>query len=430
MSASKWKAYPNYTDAKFEFIPQYPSHWEMKRMQWIGQFSASGIDKKSVETESDCLMVNYTDVYGSETAEVSSDQDFMKTTATREKIAEHHLEKGDILFTPSSETSDDIGVSAVATEDMPDVVYSYHLTRFRPSIPLGVDFSRFFCNSVPVLSQLSAVARGTTRQILSRADFNTLIVAIPPVEERMKIAYFLSKRTKQITATIIHLDSILSLLEEKRSALTKQAVTKGLDSEVAMVESGVEWLGQIPCHWTFKRTRFLCEITTGGRDTQDAEDDGEFPFFVRSPHVEQISTYSFDGEAVLTSGDGAGVGKIFHHHIGKLDFHQRVYLFSDFNQLKGRLFYHYIKENLETVVLSLSAKSTVDSIRLPMLQNFPIAYGPEEEQMEILNHVERGNALTNQLVEKTRRIITLLEEYRTAIISAAVTGKIDVRESV
>ena len=129
----------------------------------------------------------------------------------------------------------------------------------------------------------------------------------------------------------------------------------------------------------------------------------------------------------MTSGDGAGVGKIYHHYIGKLDFHQRVYLFSSFNQINGRLFYHYLKENLETVVLSLSAKSTVDSIRMPMLKNFPIVYGPEEEQMEILNHIEKVNRLTNQLVEKTREKIRLLKEYRTALISAAVTGKIDVR---
>ena len=131
-------------------------------------------------------------------------------------------------------------------------------------------------------------------------------------------------------------------------------------------------------------------------------------------------------ESGLTSGDGAGVGKIYHHYIGKLDFHQRVYLFSNFNQIKGRLFFHYIKENLETVVLSLSAKSTVDSIRLPMLQNFPIAYGSEEEQMEILNHVERVDKLTNQLVEKTEE--SYVAKISNCIISAAVTGKIDLRE--
>ncbi len=196
-------------------------------MQWIGKFSASGIDKKSVETESDCLMVNYTDVYGNETAEIHSNQELMKTTATVQKIAEHQLEVGDLLFTPSSETADDIGVSAVAVEDMPGTVYSYHLTRFRPSIPLGVDFSRFFCNSTPVLSQLSAVARGTTRQILSRDDFNTLKVAVPPAEERKKIGDYLSKKTKQITLSIQHLENNLSLLEQKRSALIKTSSHQG-----------------------------------------------------------------------------------------------------------------------------------------------------------------------------------------------------------
>ena len=93
MPASKWKPYPNYTKSKFEFIPQYPSHWELKRMQWIGKFSASGIDKKSVESESDCLMVNYTDVYGNETAEIHSNQELMKTTSTSERLPNITLRK-------------------------------------------------------------------------------------------------------------------------------------------------------------------------------------------------------------------------------------------------------------------------------------------------------------------------------------------------
>ena len=74
-AASRWKPYPNYTDSNSEFIPHYPSHWEFKRMQRIGKFSTSGIDKKSVESESACLMVNYTDVYGNETAEIHSNQE-------------------------------------------------------------------------------------------------------------------------------------------------------------------------------------------------------------------------------------------------------------------------------------------------------------------------------------------------------------------
>ena len=155
-----------------------------------------------------------------------------------------------------------------------------------------------------------------------------------------------------------------------------------------------ELLRIIPSHWRMKRTRFLCEITTGASDTQDAKDEGMYPFFVRSPYIERIDSYSFDGEGVLTSGDGAGVGKIFHHYNGKFDFHQRVYLFYNFNDIQGRLFYHFIKENLADVVLSLSAKSTVDSIRLPMLQNFQIAFAPRDEQFQIMRFIDKIDRIT------------------------------------
>src|SRR5690554_717138 len=94
----------------------------------------------------------------------------------------------------------------------------------------------------------------------------------------------------------------------------------------AYKHSGVEWFNEVPEHWKVMRMRFLCKITTGDRDTQDAELDGKYPFFVRSKTVERSNAYSFDGEAVLTAGDG-DIGKIFHYFEGKCAVHQRVYLF-------------------------------------------------------------------------------------------------------
>jgi len=78
-------------------------------------------------------------------------------------------------------------------------------------------------------------------------------------------------------------------------------------------DSGVEWLGEIPKDWETRRLRYLCDIRTGDKDTADATDDGTYPFFVRSQKVRKIDTFSFDGEAVLTAGDGVGVGKVFHY---------------------------------------------------------------------------------------------------------------------
>src|SRR5215216_546288 len=106
----------------------------------------------------------------------------------------------------------------------------------------------------------------------------------------------------------------------------------------------LEWLGEMPEHWKAVRIRFLCQIETGDADTVDAVDEGEYPFFVRSQSVEKIDRFTHDCEAVLTAGDGVGVGKVFHHFEGKFCAHQRVYIFRDFREIRGRFFYHYMKE--------------------------------------------------------------------------------------
>jgi type I restriction enzyme, S subunit len=432
MSASKLKPYPNYTESNSEFIPQYPSHWELKRMQWIGKFSASGIDKKSVEAESDCLMVNYTDVYGNETAEVHSNQVFMKTTATRQKIIEHHLEKGDMLFTPSSETADDIGVSAVAVEDMPEIVYSYHLTRFRPSMSLGVNFSRFFCNSTPVLSQLTAVARGTTRQILSRGDFNTLNVAIPPEEERKKIGQFLSEKTIQINTSIKKLENNLSLIKEKRSALITQAVTKGLESNVEMKDSGIDGIGKIPNSWVVGKIKHFCRNLNYKRLPLSGEErsyrQGNYDYYGASGVIDHIDDYLFDEPTVLIAEDGANLvlrnlplaifaeGKYWvnnHAHIlkpndGAYRFWCELLESQDFNPL---------------VSGSAQPKLTADAI-----MNYVIAIPDDiNERYAIQDYTISTNSKYLPLIKKIREEITRLQEYRTSLISAVITGKIDVR---
>ena len=193
--------------------------------------------------------------------------------------------------------------------------------------------------------------------------------------------------------------------------------------------SGVEWLGDVPEHWDVRRLRSLVSINTGGRDTINRIDDGKYPFFVRSQTVERIDTWSYDGEAVLTAGDGVGVGKVFHYVNGKFDFHQRVYKFSDFTEVLGNFFFHYFKSSLQHEVFQGTAKSTVDSLRLPMLQDFPVALPPTNEQSFIVEQVERATSAVDTTIDRARRQIELMEEYRTRLIADVVTGKIDVREN-
>ena len=167
--------------------------------------------------------------------------------------------------------------------------------------------------------------------------------------------------------------------------------------------------------------RYFTKIKTGSKDTENRENYAEYPFYVRSQTIERISTYSFDGEAMLTAGDGLGVGKVFHYVNGKFDYHQRVYKVIDFTGIEGKLLFYYMKLNFHKEVMRISAKSTVDSLRLPMLQNFPVCIPPKQEQTKIIKYIETETTKIN-----TKKSITLLKEYKTALISEVVTGKIKV----
>ena len=185
-------------------------------------------------------------------------------------------------------------------------------------------------------------------------------------------------------------------------------------------DTRVEWLGAVPRHWGIRRLKTVADIATGDADTVDRVDDGRYPFFVRSQTVERIDTWSFDGEAVLTAGDG-DVGKVFHYINGKFDYHQRVYKFSGFNNIIGKFFYHYFSAMFRFEVMKGTAKSTVESLRLPMLQDFPVLLPTFDEQRAIVAFLDRETERIDALVEKKRLLIERLEEYRTALITRTVT---------
>jgi type I restriction enzyme S subunit len=221
---------------------------------------------------------------------------------------------------------------------------------------------------------------------------------------------------------------LIELLKEKRQAVISHAVTKGLNPNAPMKDSGVEWLGEVPAHWAIKKLKFLCDLQTGDKNTEDAVEDGLYPFFVRSQTVERLNSFAADCEAVLTAGDGAGVGKVFHYFNGKFDFHQRVYMMNNFRSVSGKLFFHYLAIMFHKVALDGGAKSTVDSLRMPIFMNFQITIPTAEEQIEIVKFIEASNRKFDDLSERAVDAIQLLAERRTALISAAVTGKIDVRD--
>lgn len=262
---------------------------------------------------------------------------------------------------------------------------------------------------------------------LSREDAYSKILPTPPPIEQQIIADFLDIKCGQIEQVITNRKKQIELLKQERQAIISEAVTRGIDKNVQLKPSGVEWLGDIPEHWEIRRLKFLSRVITGEKDTIDNELDGEYPFFVRSQTIERISTYSFDGEAVLTAGDGVGVGKVFHYYNGKFDFHQRVYKISHFKHVTGKFFFYYFQELASKEFNKWNAKSTVDSLRRPMLTDFPVVLPPICEQLQIVSHIKTLTAKIDSIIQKYERQLDLLKEYKTAIISQVVTGAIDVR---
>ena len=167
-------------------------------------------------------------------------------------------------------------------------------------------------------------------------------------------------------------------------------------------------VGELPEDWDICKVKDLCSITTGSKNTEDNVPDGKYPFFVRSQKVERINSYSFDGEGVLTAGDGVGTGKIFHYINGKCDIHQRVYLMYDFNNsILPYYFFYYFKYYFYDRIMKMTAKSSVDSVRKDMIAEMRVAVPSISEQMIITSSLSDIDSLISsleQLIAKKRLI--------------------------
>lgn len=180
-------------------------------------------------------------------------------------------------------------------------------------------------------------------------------------------------------------------------------------------------LGDIPEDWQIVEIGQYVKITTGDKNTQDRTADGDYPFFVRSETVERINTYSFDGEGVLTAGDGVGTGKIFHYIKGRFDFHQRVYLMSNFSaQLDGYFFYLYFGENFFNRITGMTAKSSVDSVRREMISEMKILLPNHGEQLKISSVIFD---LEYEL-QLLRQRLFKVSELKQGMMQQLLTGKI------
>lgn len=179
-------------------------------------------------------------------------------------------------------------------------------------------------------------------------------------------------------------------------------------------------IGAIPESWGLACVEDLARVTTGSKNTQDRATDGEYPFFVRSQTIERINSYSFDGEAVLTAGDGVGTGKVFHYIRGKFDAHQRVYRIAEFNPgVNGYFFFLYFSSHFYTRIMQMTAKSSVDSVRREMIARMPIPIPPRAEQDAIADALRDMDAL----IEELERLLAKKRKLKHGAMQDLLTGR-------
>lgn len=246
---------------------------------------------------------------------------------------------------------------------------------------------------------------------------------LPSLSEQSAIAAYLDAQCAKIDEIIAEAKASIEDYKQWKESIIYEAVTKGLDPNAEMKDSGIDIIGEVPAKWSLVRVRFLCSIMTGNQDTQNAEVDGCYPFYVRSPKVERSNTYTFDGEGVLMAGDGAGAGRVFHHAFGKYAIHQRVYCFHSFHNVLPDFFCYFMEVLFSIEMDKGSAKSTVPSVRLPMLLNFSICIPTKYEQEQIVNMLNKKCADIEKIITEKTKLIDDIEAYKKSLIYEAVTGK-------
>jgi type I restriction enzyme S subunit len=178
--------------------------------------------------------------------------------------------------------------------------------------------------------------------------------------------------------------------------------------------------GVVPVDWDVTRIDAHASVKTGAKNTQDREDDGIYPFFVRSQQVERINSYSYDGAAVLTAGDGVGTGKVFHYIDGRFDFHQRVYRIADFSEhLVGRYFFYQFSTRFYDRIMSMTAKSSVDSVRMEMIAGMQVPLPSVSEQCAIAQALSDADGLHRAL----EALIAKKKAVKHATMQQLLTGK-------
>jgi type I restriction enzyme, S subunit len=436
--------YPNYKPSGVEWLGEVPVHWEVRRLKHVCDAFPSSVDKKSVDGQTPVRLCNYTDVYYNDT--ITNELEFMEATAAAEHVAKFTLRAGDTIITKDSETPDDIAVAAFVPHDLPGIVCGYHLSVIRPKADVQGEFVKRLFDSAYAKSCFAVRANGLTRYGLGQYAVDNLEIPLPPLPEQLAIAAFLDRETAKIDALIAEQRRLIELLQEKRQAVISHAVTKGLDPAAPLKDSGVEWLGEVPAHWEVcSLKRVFRTIDYGISSSLNREG----PIAVlRMGNISKGAVVlddlkyvdSVDPLLLLDHGDLLYNRTNSLDQIGKVGMFigngDQVFCFASYlvrMRTRDNTLPEYLSYMLNTDGL-IGVARTDAFIAIGQCNLNPnrycritAAFPPKSEQIAVVNYLDSITSELEALVDEVQRSVSILQERRSALISAAVTGQIDIR---
>lgn len=425
---SKYQAYPEYKDSGTEWLGKVPSHWEIKR---LGSFFEERRDKVS-DKDYEPLSVTMQGI-------VPQLENAAKTDAgdSRKLVL-----KNDFVINSRSDRKGSSGISSL-NGSVSLISTVLILRNIEPT------FVHHLLRSQSFQEEYYRFGKGIVADLWSTNYSEMKNILIPGLlkDEQLKIANFLDHETAKIDTLIEKQQQLIKLLKEKRQAVISHAVTKGLNPNAKMRDSGVEWLGEVPEHWEVKRLKNTSEVVDCRNKTPEYFEDGEY-FVVRTTNIKEqklnMNGALYTDKANFKIWTQRGVppaGSIFFTREApageiclvpenlKFCMGQRMMNFICHDpEFTGYLFDFLLSDCLERYIESVSHGSTVSHLRVEQVENIPVIVPPKNEAKEIHKNLEVIKTKYLKLTVEAEKGIALMQERRTALISAAVTGKIDVRD--
>lgn len=443
---SHYKSYPAYKDSGVEWLGRVPEHWQTKRLKHIASVQ-TGVAKGKDNGDKDTIEVPYLRVANVQDGYLSLD-DVATIAIPRDDLPRYSLQPGDVLMNEGGDF-DKLGRGSVWQGEIDPCIHQNHVFAVRPTIVSSAWLNAFSGSLVAQFYFMGRSKQSTNLASISSSNIMELPVAMPPATEVELLLAHLNRETARIDALVEKKTRFIELLREKRKALINHAVTKGLDPDVKMKDSGVEWLGEVPEHWSVKRIKFVAELESGHTPSKQNPElwiDCTIPWVSLSDSAQLRTTdYIFEtsqciskkgiesssahllpaGTVVFTRdatvGLAAIIGKsmaVSQHLIGWVPSAQVAseYLLRVFNAMAAWLD-------------SLTAGATIKTIGMDDVRQLTMPLPPHTEQQAIIEFIQRESVKLDKLIDVSRRSIELLKERRSSLITAAVTGQIDLREA-